>query len=82
MKITHIGKLAIAAGILVLVGMVWQLDAAASCNRGQDQAAHCQTSLQQSWANWFAGKSRSTQFHFVDFLELLNRLNPTKPVKS
>ncbi|GIU45845.1 hypothetical protein [Shewanella colwelliana] len=25
-----------------------------------------------SWTNWFAGKSRSNQFHFVDLLELLH----------
>ncbi|QFU24772.1 hypothetical protein FM038_023320 [Shewanella eurypsychrophilus] len=24
-----------------------------------------------SWTNWFAGKSRSNQLHFVDLLELL-----------
>ena len=82
MKITHIGKLAIGAGLLVLVGIVWQLDAASSCKRNQDQALNCQTSLQQSWVNWLTGKSRSTQFHFVDFLELLNRLNPAKPAQS
>ena len=28
---------------------------------------------QQSWFNWLQGNSRSTQFHFVDLLELLNR---------
>ncbi|QLE83912.1 MULTISPECIES: hypothetical protein [Shewanella] len=25
-----------------------------------------------SWKNWFTGKSRSGQFHFVDLLELLH----------
>lgn len=28
---------------------------------------------QQSWFSWLQGNSRSTQFHFVDLLELLNR---------
>jgi hypothetical protein len=31
---------------------------------------------QQSWFSWLQGNSRSTQFHFVDLLELLNRFNP------
>ncbi len=30
---------------------------------------------QQSWFSWLQGNSRSTQFHFVDLLELLNRFN-------
>jgi hypothetical protein len=30
---------------------------------------------QQSWLSWFQGQSRSTQFHFIDLLELLNRMN-------
>lgn len=34
----------------------------------------CQPS-QQSWFSWLQGNSRSTQFHFVDLLELLNRFN-------
>ncbi|WP_233081490.1 hypothetical protein [Rheinheimera soli] len=36
--------------------------------------ALCQPS-QQSWFSWLQGNSRSTQFHFVDLLELLNRFN-------
>lgn len=32
----------------------------------------CQPAPQQSWLAWFSGKSRSTQFHFIDLLELLN----------
>ena len=38
----------------------------------------CLQTSQQSWLNWFQGKSRSTQFHFVDLLELLNRVSPTQ----
>lgn len=30
---------------------------------------------QQSWFSWLQGNSRSTQFHFVDLLELLNRFD-------
>lgn len=33
------------------------------------------TPSQQSWFSWLQGNSRSTQFHFVDLLELLNRFN-------
>ncbi|WP_394205579.1 hypothetical protein [Shewanella waksmanii] len=31
-----------------------------------------QQSNDVSWKNWFTGKSRSGQFHFVDLLELLH----------
>lgn len=40
--------------------------------------AVCAVTEQQSWFSWLRGKSRSAQFHFVDLLELLNRLSPTK----
>lgn len=30
---------------------------------------------QHSWFSWIQGNSRSTQFHFVDLLELLNRFD-------
>lgn len=32
----------------------------------------CRPAPQQSWLAWFSGQSRSTQFHFIDLLELLN----------
>lgn len=35
----------------------------------------CSTTEQQSWLGWAQGHSRSTQFHFIDLLELLNRLH-------
>lgn len=38
----------------------------------------CLEAEQQNWLKWFKGKSRSTQFHFVDLLELLTRLSPAK----
>lgn len=28
-----------------------------------------------SWSSWFSGKSRSSQFHYLDLLELLTRGN-------
>ena len=40
--------------------------------------AQCMAGEQQSWFSWIRGESRSTQFHFVDLLELLNRLSPAK----
>jgi hypothetical protein len=38
----------------------------------------CYKATEQSWLSWFRGKSRSTQFHFVDLLELLSRLSPAQ----
>ncbi len=35
----------------------------------------CSNTPQQSWLSWAQGQSRSTQFHFIDLLELLNRLH-------
>lgn len=35
---------------------------------------NCKSTPQQSWLGWAQGESRSTQFHFIDLLELLNRL--------
>ena len=35
----------------------------------------CDGTQQQSWLGWAQGHSRSTQFHFIDLLELLNRLH-------
>lgn len=35
----------------------------------------CNHTPQQSWVSWAQGQSRSTQFHFIDLLELLNRLH-------
>ena len=38
----------------------------------------CINVVQQNWYSWFQGKSRSTQFHYVDLLELLSRISPTQ----
>lgn len=38
----------------------------------------CYKTTERSWISWFQGKSRSTQFHFVDLLELLSRLSPAQ----
>uniref|UniRef100_A0A486XPB6 Uncharacterized protein n=1 Tax=Rheinheimera sp. BAL341 TaxID=1708203 RepID=A0A486XPB6_9GAMM len=39
---------------------------------------NCLNTSQQNWYSWFQGKSRSTQFHYVDLLELLTRLSPAQ----
>lgn len=50
-----------------------------SCQYIKTQAVpQCPQGEQQSWFSWIRGESRSTQFHFVDLLELLNRLSPAK----
>ncbi|MEE2023413.1 hypothetical protein [Alkalimonas mucilaginosa] len=36
--------------------------------------AECQQ--QFNWLSWLQGQSRSAQFHFVDLLELLDRMLP------
>ncbi|MBY5992100.1 hypothetical protein [Ferrimonas balearica] len=33
--------------------------------------AQCSTATALNWRNWLVGKSGSSQFHFVDLLELL-----------
>jgi len=71
------------------VGAVWmQQDAPmiASCQTtvklGFDQTEvrtlQCNEVEQPSWRSWVTGKSRSTQFHFIDLVELLSRLQ-SKP---
>tara|TARA_Y100001963_G_scaffold46756_1_gene65916 strand:- start:2904 stop:3155 length:252 start_codon:yes stop_codon:yes gene_type:complete len=48
------------------------------CHAEAASIQECISSGQQSWYSWFQGKSRSTQFHFIDLLELLSRLSPTQ----
>ncbi|MCE9680226.1 hypothetical protein LZP69_13760 [Shewanella sp. AS1] len=35
-----------------------------------------------SWVNWLAGNSRSSQFHFLDLLELLHGHEQSRPLKE
>lgn len=44
-------------------------------NRCADQANNL------SWGNWITGNSRSSQFHFIDLLELLHG-NKDKPIQD
>lgn len=36
----------------------------------------CAQVAEPSWSSWLTGKSRSTQFHFIDLVELLGQLKP------
>jgi hypothetical protein len=81
----------VKAGLLVagLSGMFWAVHASnesasrANCTniveintQGNSQLVlNCVAVPQQSWLSWFQGDSRSTQFHFIDLLELLNRMS-------
>ena len=35
-----------------------------------------------SWGNWVTGNSRSSQFHFLDLLELLHSNDNSKPISN
>ncbi len=37
----------------------------------------CAKVAEPSWFSWLTGKSRSTQFHFIDLVELLSQLQPS-----
>lgn len=39
--------------------------------------ASCVKVHQPSWFDWLTGKSRSTQFHFIDLVELISQLKPS-----
>lgn len=79
MKLTKTGKpLLLAAGFL-LAFAVWQMDSPKQCAAAENK--NC-TELQRSWGSWLSGDSRSAQFHFVDFLELVTRMLPASNHKS
>lgn len=79
MKLTKTGKpLLLAAGFL-LAFAVWKMDSTKPCV--VTESVNC-IELQRSWGSWLSGDSRSTQFHFVDFLELVTRLLPASPKQS
>jgi hypothetical protein len=81
----------VKAGLLIagLSSMVWavrannEISTHADCTNiivvnaeGNSQLVlNCVAVPQQSWLSWFQGDSRSTQFHFIDLLELLNRMS-------
>ncbi len=79
MKITFSGKaLAIGAALVVAGAAAGYFKTSPLCqaNLNQTSSELCKN-VPQNWLSWIKGESRSTQFHFVDFLELLNRLSPS-----
>lgn len=79
MKLTKIGKSLLVAGGLFITVSVWQSDAKTECVL--TTTVNCVDS-KHSWVSWLSGNSRSAQFHFVDFLELVSRLLPASAMKS
>jgi ribulose kinase len=79
MKITFNSKaLVVGAALVMAVAAIGYFKTSPLCQDGISKTSNelCQN-VQQNWISWIKGDSRSTQFHFVDFLELLNRLTPT-----
>lgn len=79
MKLTKTSKSLLLAGGALLAFAVWQMDHPTQC-AGPDKVT-C-IDAQQSWVSWLSGDSRSAQFHFVDFLELVSRMLPANSSKS
>lgn len=79
MKLTKTGKPLLLAAGFMLAFVVWQMDSPKPCTNSEK--ASC-TELQRSWSSWLSGDSRSAQFHFVDFLELVTRMTPKASQKS
>ncbi|WP_126827805.1 hypothetical protein [Pseudidiomarina taiwanensis] len=40
-------------------------------SEGQLAQQQCEAEQQVTWSTWFTGQSRSTQFHFLDLVELV-----------
>lgn len=79
MKLTKTSKSLLLAGSLLLAFAVWQHNNSSdSCTSALNT---CQEG-QHNWVKWLSGNSRSAQFHFVDFLELINGLLPAKSPKN
>lgn len=69
----------ISATLVAVAGLYIILPAAQNCpETSNDNPSHCAHAKNQSWFSWLKGQSRSTQFHFVDLLELINRASPAK----
>jgi hypothetical protein len=78
MKITFSSKAFATTAVLVLtITVVGYFNSSPQCENASNQTnSDICLNVQQNWLSWIKGDSRSTQFHFVDFLELLNRLTP------
>lgn len=79
MKLTKTSKSLLLTSATLLAFAVWHLDAPAQCATADKKI--CSES-QHSWGNWLSGNSRSAQFHFVDFLELVTRMFPANAAKN
>lgn len=79
MRLTRSARLALFATSLMFAFSYLYQTKTKNCPVNADSV--CVVS-QQSWLNWLSGNSRSTQFHFVDFLELVNQLLPAQYPKN
>lgn len=75
MKLTKTSKTLLVGTTILLAYAVWNHTATTPCKTSEQLA--CQDT-QRNWLNWASGNSRSAQFHFVDFLELVSRMLPAK----
>ncbi|MDP5459511.1 hypothetical protein [Alishewanella sp. SMS8] len=73
MKLTKTSKSMLAISGVFFAFALWQLDSLSQCS---DNLVGCKET-QRNWVSWLSGDSRSVQFHFVDFLELLSRMSPS-----
>ncbi|WNO60496.1 hypothetical protein [Rheinheimera sp. MMS21-TC3] len=80
MKSTVTLKIALISAILIVIASLYfLLPKDKSCTSSNSDSTYlCSTVNSQSWFSWLKGQSRSTQFHFVDLLELINRASPSK----
>ncbi|MCC5826104.1 hypothetical protein [Alkalimonas sp.] len=69
----HKTRIALLVLVLLASGVAWLLQSDHSTLSCQT-SAECAT--QFSWLSWLQGQSRSSQFHFVDLVELLDRMLP------
>ena len=73
MKLTKTSKSMLAISGVFFAFALWQIDSLSQCS---DNLVGCKEN-QRNWVSWLSGDSRSVQFHFVDFLELLSRMSPS-----
>ncbi|MDX1392512.1 MAG: hypothetical protein R3241_09030 [Rheinheimera sp.] len=83
MKFTNLSKATLISAGIITGALCIALPAAMSkgqCQSLADSSAisECVNATGQSWFSWFQGRSRSTQYHFVDLLELLSRISPAQ----
>ena len=79
MKLTKTSKSMLALSGILFAFAVWQIDSLSQCSA--ENLKSCKE-IQRNWVSWLSGDSRSVQFHFVDFLELLSRMSPSNNNQS